>query len=223
MKITLEFHRSLLKYTDGVKTHTITCDDFSSLVSGISHLFPNLGNYIKRVRSAELLENLCLLDKNKKLIRSEVYEFNTFKENHSTLFIVPMMAGAGGKKGSFLQIAIGVALIAASFAFPQLAAFELMGTTLGKMMLSTGINMVLGGIMGLMTETPKPPEKQISDNQERIDNNMFSGLQNTTSSQNNVPVNYGAPRVSGQLVSGFVKSLNHGKGDLIKVSESFGA
>ena len=223
MKITLEFHRSLLKYTDGVKNHTITCDDFTSLVSAISHLFPNLGNYIRRVQATEVLENLCLLDKNKKLIKSKVYEFNKFKENHSSLFLVPMMAGAGGKKGSFLQIAIGIALIGATFAFPGLAGTQLLGTTLGKMMMSTGLNMILGGIMGLMQETPKPPEKQISDNQERIDNNMFSGLQNTTSSNNNVPVNYGSPRVSGQLVSGFVKSLNHGKGDLIKVSESFGA
>ena len=159
---------------------------------------------------------------------SELYEqiesaFNDFKENHSTLFIVPMMAGAGGKKGSFLQIAIGIALIAAPFAFPQLAAVEFLGTTLGKLAFSTGLNMVLSGVMGLFTKTPKPPEKQTPDVQERVDNNLFNGLTNTTSSNNNVPIIYGQMRSAGQLVSGYVKTTNHGKGDLIQVSEQFAA
>lgn len=222
MKITLEFHKSLLKYTNGVKSHTLICDDFTTLVSAISNLFPDLGAYIKKIKSTEILENLCLLDKNKKLIEHKTYKFNTFKKNHSNLYIIPLMAGAGGKKGSLLQIAIGVALIAAPFAFPGLQGINLFGTTLGKMMFSAGLNMVLGGIVGMFTEPPKAPEKQITDSQERIDNNMFSGLKNTTSTNNNISVNYGMPRIAGQFLSGYIKTQNHGKGDTIKVSESFG-
>ena len=56
-----------------------------------------------------------------------------------------------------------------------------------------------------------------------MDNNLFNGLTNTTSSNNNVPIIYGQMRSAGQLVSGYVKTTNHGKGDLIQVSEQFAA
>jgi len=44
-----------------------------------------------------------------------------------------------------------------------------------------------------------------------------------TSSNNNVPIIYGQVRSAGQLVSGYIKTTNHGKGDLIQVSEQFAA
>ena len=34
MKIKLTFHNSLLKYTTGIKTHTVVCDDFEIEVYG---------------------------------------------------------------------------------------------------------------------------------------------------------------------------------------------
>ena len=223
MKITLTFHNSLLKYTTGVKTHTVVCDDFESLISAVCNLFPKFGEYIKKIQTDKISENLCLLDKDKKIIKSEIYQYNRLKDNHEEIYVSPILGGAGGKKGSFLQIAIGIALIAAPFAFPQLAAVEFLGTTLGKLAFSTGLNMLLSGVMGLFTKTPKPPEKQTPDVQERVDNNLFNGLTNTTSSNNNVPIIYGQMRSAGQLVSGYVKTTNHGKGDLIQVSEQFAA
>ena len=224
MKINLTFHDSLLKYTN-VKHHTIVCNDFISLVSALSSLFPDFGNYIRRIQSMDVLENLCLLDKNKKLITNKVYKFNRFREEHTDLYIIPMIAGAGGKKSSFLQIGIGIALVALPMMMPAGAgsfmATKIFSTTIGSMMTSMGVNMILGGLMSLFTKTPKPPEKQISDAQERIDNNMFSGLTNTTSSNNNVPITYGMTRLAGQLISGYVKTINHGKGDAITVSGEF--
>ena len=223
MKITLTFHNSLLKYTTGVKTHTVVCDDFESLISAVCNLFPKFGEYIKKIQTEDISENLCLLDKDKKIIKSEIYQYNRLKDNHEEIYVSPILGGAGGKKGSFIQIAIGIALIAAPFAFPGFAATPFLGTTLGKLAFSTGLNMVLSGVMGLFTKTPKPPEKQTPDVQERVDNNLFNGLTNTTSSNNNVPIIYGQVRSAGQLVSGYVKTTNHGKGDLIKVSEQFAA
>ena len=220
MKINLTFHDSLLKYTN-VKYHTIVCDDFSSLVSALSSLFPAFGKYIRRIQSANISENLCLLDKNKKVVTNKIYKFNRFREEHTELYVIPMIAGAGGKKSAFMQIAIGIALVAMPMMFPALGAVPIFGSTLGSMMTSMGVNMILGGLMSLFTKTPKPPEKQIPDAQERIENNMFGGLTNTTSSNNNVPVTYGMTRLAGQLVSGYIKTTNHGKGDVISVSGEF--
>ena len=118
MKINLTFHDSLLKYTN-VKHHTIVCNDFISLVSALSSLFPDFGNYIRRIQSMDVLENLCLLDKNKKFITNKVYNFNRFREEHTDLYIIPMIAGAGGKKSSFLQIGIGIALVALPMMMPD--------------------------------------------------------------------------------------------------------
>lgn len=223
MLVNIVFHNCLLKFTNK-KSHTIECSDFSSLVSALSRLFPELGSYINRIKnSTQSVENLCFLDCDKKTISQTTVNFNRLKDNHKTIYIVPVMAGAGGRNAAFIGLALGLALVALPLAFPATlgATAKGIGAALGKFMTNVGLNLILSGVVSLFNKPPKPPEAQIPDNQERIDNNLFSGLQNTTSSDSNIPINYGQVRVAGQLVSGYLLTKNHGKGDVIRVSESF--
>jgi predicted phage tail protein len=53
------------------------------------------------------------------------------------------------------------------------------------------------------------------------ENGAFESLTNSTSSGTPIPLHYGMPRVSGQFLSGYVDSTQHGKNDLIKVRDKF--
>jgi|TARA_Y100000015_G_scaffold43123_1_gene52377 predicted phage tail protein len=112
--------------------------------------------------------------------------------------IVPVVSGAGGNTGS---IVAGIALIGASFLFPGAGMFGAgMGvfgplapgaigtlTTVGTALSAVGAGLVLTGIAGMISPTPKTPEMD-SDPRENF---SFSGVQNVARSGVVVPVIYG--------------------------------
>jgi len=92
---------------------------------------------------------------------------------------------------------------------------------LGKAVVGFGLNLILGGILSLIN---KPPElgNQETDSDSR-NNDSFGPLVNSTDSSNLIPLNYGEIRVAGQLLSGFLKTIDHGKEDIINVNDQFSA
>ena len=123
----------------------------------------------------------------------------------SEILITPVIAGAGGNTGKIL---LGAALIGLSFVtFGTSAAFaggslSGLGTTAGmfgtawgsKALFGLGAALVLGGISGMLTPTPKTPE-QTEDPRESFN---FSGITNTSAA--GVPV----PIVLGRTITGSV-------------------
>ena len=66
---------------------------------------------------------------------------------------------------------------------------------------------------------PRPKNNSntgVSD-QDRNNNDAFDGIINTVDSSNSIPLNYGMLRVGGQIISADVNTVNHGKGEQIKV------
>ena len=80
--------------------------------------------------------------------------FEPLPHDITELHLVPSMTG--GKSGGFLQIVVGVVLIAAAVATggASLAALTATGTLAGTLF-SLGISLVLGGLLGLLSPTPK--------------------------------------------------------------------
>ena len=115
------------------------------------------------------------------------------------ILITPVIAGAGGNVGKIL---IGAALIGAAFATGGITAFSLAKgfTFTGKFafaaqsLLYIGAGLVFGGIAGLLTPTPKTPERT-EDPRESFN---FSGITNTNAA--GVPV----PIVLGRTITGSV-------------------
>ena len=106
--------------------------------------------------------------------------------------IAPVISGAGGNAGKILA---GVALITAAVVFAPAAGAGFLGAA-GAGGLSAGVSvalgnlgaaLVLGGIAGIISPTPKTPEMD-SDPRENFN---FSGVQNTSRSGVVVPVIYG--------------------------------
>jgi predicted phage tail protein len=121
--------------------------------------------------------------------------------------IMPVIAGAGAGA----KIAIGVALIALSFAIPGLAFGAVLAgqisSGVGNLILiggqiagAIGVSLALGGVSQLLTPVPKIPQGPDTDNDPRKTYN-FSGIQQTSRQGVPVPCVYGLTLVGSVVIS----------------------
>jgi len=145
-------------------------------------------------------------------------------------FALPALLAAGGAVGAAGGAAGGAAVGGAaggaaggSFLAQSAAAYSGLTGVAGyaaQTLMGIGINLILGGIMSLFQKKPSAPEQE-TDIQDRKDNDAFGSLTNSTDSSNSLALIYGMHRQGGQFVSGYVKTANHGKNDIVKVGEEF--
>jgi len=239
--VTLKFHPTIQKYTKGVNEHTVNVNDFVDIKNCLESLFPALGIHIRRIRGgANRRENLALVNKDKRVIRTEDYFLNRLDKKDTEFYVVPLFIGGGG--GGMGQIILGVALVAlvvftggaaapVLMGGPGIAAVAVGGSTLGviggitvgSMLMQMGVSMIISGVMAMMMKPPKLAVQgsQTTDSEARADNKIFAGLQNTTNSNVPVPMIYGRTRIGGQFISGEIMSIQHGRNEFIKVSSIF--
>jgi len=79
-------------------------------------------------------------------------------------------------------------------------------------------NLAMSLVTSLFTSKPKPQEQVDSSTR---GSDMFGSLQNTTQGGTPIALVYGQTRVAGQFISGYLDTLQHGKEDVVKVSEQF--
>ena len=225
--ITLKFHPTIQKYTNGVTEHTVKINDLVDLRNSLEYLFPQLGIHIKRIRCGlNSRENIALVNKNKRVLDRDDYLIGKLRKTDTHFHVVPLFVGGGGNGGA-QQVLLGAALIGLSFMLPGAGGLATSGflstISLQGIVLKMGISMVLSGVMGMLMKTPKPAVSgaQTTDSEARIDNKIFQGLQNTTQSNTPVPMIYGRTRVGGQFISGEILSIQHGRNESIKVSALF--
>jgi predicted phage tail protein len=122
--------------------------------------------------------------------------------------IVPVVAGAGGAGA---KIAIGVALIALSFAIPGLAFGAVLAGQIasgvgnailvaGKIIGVIGASLALGGVSELLSPVPKVPQGPDTADDPRKTYN-FSGIQQTSRQGVPVPCVYGLTLVGSVVIS----------------------
>lgn len=210
--IKLHFHKLLQKYTN-VEYHSFEVIDFESLFSGLKFTFPKLIINEKEFFALVYGKEKNIVPKHwylKKRIPVEIDEF----------WIIPLVQGSGGRLGT---LAIGAALIALSFAFPPAAAGASalssagLAAAAGNIVLGIGINLVLSSLF--LQELKKPDDK--GEDADRVGNDSFEALQNTIDQSISVPLNYGDIRVAGQLISGTINTINHGRDEIITVGNFF--
>lgn len=100
--------------------------------------------------------------------------------------IVPQLTG--GKKGGFIQIILGAALLAVAFFVPGLGAF-------GSILMKMGAMMLLGGIMQLLAPTPG------SDTSDEEKSRYLGTPKNTVKIGTRIPVPYGRNKIFGHYLS----------------------
>lgn len=114
----------------------------------------------------------------------------------SEIDIMPVMAG---HKGGFLQILVGVALIAVSFALP--AGFALFGGMLtASSVFSFGLSLVLGGLIQMLS--PAPKIDQTGNTASDPEASKYLGAdQNTVKIGTRIPLPYGRNMMYGHYLS----------------------
>jgi predicted phage tail protein len=122
--------------------------------------------------------------------------------------VVPVLVGAGGNVG---RILIGAALIAGAF-FTGGATIGLLGlaapVAVSTVLAGIGVSLVLGGVAGLLTPTPKinqPGTPQ--DNNDPRKSYSFSGIQNTSRQGTPVPIVYGETLVGSVTISAGIDTV----------------
>ena len=122
--------------------------------------------------------------------------------------VVPVLVGAGGNVG---RILIGAALIVGAF-FTGGATIGLLGlaapVAVSTVLAGIGVSLVLGGVAGLLTPTPKintPGTPQ--DNNDPRKSYSFSGIQNTSRQGTPVPIVYGETLVGSVVISAGIDTV----------------
>ena len=226
MLLTLHFH-PLLQSMTGVKSHKFDVDSLSDIKDALSVLFPKIRRYIKQISAGTLRENLSLITPEGKILTRKEYYIDKIIAKELTL--VPIIAGAGGKG---LGIILGIVLIAAAISLGG-TPLALGGTGAGFVgstsigsglfsisaggLLKMGLGLVLSGLMQMMMQ-PAAPQGP-SDSAQRRNNDMFDAFDNSVDPNTCIPLIYGMPRVSGQLLSGYVETITHGQSDVISVTD----
>lgn len=110
--------------------------------------------------------------------------------------IVPIIAGS--KSGGLLQTIVGAALIVGGLIITggSLGAASPFGTAMVMM----GVSMVAGGVVQMLSPTPKSPSQQDQASTENKPSYLFNGAFNSTQQGLPVPVVYGKMLVGSMVV-----------------------
>jgi predicted phage tail protein len=210
MLITLKFHPAFYDMTGGVKEHTFDVTSLSCIREALPVLFPKMRRYIRQIIRGSVKENMCLISAEGKILTKQEYYLDRVKSEEFTL--VPTIAGEGGR--GFGQIILGIALIA--------AGVMLGGTPLGGFLIKAGISMAIGGLIQALSPTPSFNKQSSGTSADaRRNNDLFDSIENTTNPNTSIPLIYGMTRVGGQMLSGHIETITHGKNDTIFVNDLF--
>ena len=200
---------------------------YSDVLFYINSMQPKFFDYAKQQQLNGIDEGYVFLDKNLKEITPDALFIKRVKEN-DIMHIVPAVTGGGGKRGALLAIMAAAAIftLGASLAVGAAAATASTGAaTIGVGGISAGTMATIAGTMqniainiglaALSAMFAKEPPKQESTRE----NGFFGGLANTTNSGTPIALHYGMVRAAGQLISGYIETVNHGKNAIISVNE----
>lgn len=223
MLVTIKPHSTLKHYFIGDDI-SIHIDSYSDVLDYLSVMQPNFMRYSKELVADGVQESFVFLDDQLIEIQPEEFLIKRFKAD-TTIHIVPVVMGGGGKRGSILAILAAAALFYVAGPLGNaLVGTEIAGTTLTAAGVKSAVTSIATSlaISGLAAMFQKTPSAAKDSESARIENNMFSSLTNTISSGTNVPINYGMVRVAGHLVTGYIKTINHPKGFKVRVTDVIG-
>lgn len=209
MIISIKPHSSIQQFFRGTDLR-IDVNTYSDVLLYLQSMHPEFIAYVKRQIENGLQETFSFLDRNLREITKDDMYMRRARED-DVIHIVPAIVGGGGKRGALAMIAMAALLVFLPEALPGVASY-LGGITLAAGTATTaavtalsvaqtiGLNLALMGITMLFTPKQKAAESS-------RDNDAFGSLVNTMASGTPISLNYGLVRVAGQLISGYIISL----------------
>ncbi|MEO6677785.1 MAG: tail assembly protein [Pseudomonas sp.] len=178
------------------KEHFLAVANFAEGVRALGVLQKGFTQYLNEAKAKGIVFAVYYGDRNIGL--SELHH----PPGNCVMRITPVVQGSKNSGG--LQTVVGIALVvAASYFSGGLAAgagsTALFGTTTGALIGSVGISLALGGVAKMMAGTVQGIDSsEAADNQPSYN---FSGIKNTVTQGNPVPLCYGEMVVGSACVS----------------------
>ena len=200
--------------------YTADLTRYGDLPFYLGSMHPKFRNYANSIHTGECQEGYSLLDKTLTVVEEEDLYIKKIKQD-DVFYVVPAIVGGGGKRTTTLLAVAALGIATGGFglgAAPGAAAAGGSAGIFGGGFASTlGVNIGLALVTSLFTKREKIKETD----QNIRENDMFGGLQNTVNSGTPIPLIYGMHRVAGQLISGYLDTVDHGKSDTITVASRF--
>ena len=198
--------------------YTADLTRYGDLPFYLGSMHPKFRNYANSIHTGECQEGYSLLDKTLTVVEEEDLYIKKIKQD-DVFYVVPAIVGGGGKRTTTLLAvaALGVATGGFGLAAGGAGGAAAGGFSFGSFASTLGVNIGLALVTSLFTKREKIKETDQNIRQ----NDMFGGLQNTTNSGTPIPLIYGMHRVAGQLISGYLDTVDHGKSDTITVASRF--
>ncbi len=247
MLVTIKIH-SAFKDLFSDTEYKADINKYCDLLYYLGSMHTKFKSYAKSIDNGLIYEGYAILDKNLKVIKDQELFYKSVKED-DVFYITPAIVGGGGKTGrnllkfaaiaaavyvgvgAFSGTGIGGSLFGTAGSAPSLGfggatgdlvargAMGAQGAAAGGLSMGAtiGLNVGLALVTSLFTQRDKPRETD----QSIRSNDMFGSLQNTIDSGVPIPLIYGLHRVTGQLISGYLDTVDHGKDDVITVSSRF--
>jgi predicted phage tail protein len=242
--VKLKIHSTFNKFFTESE-YSVDINRYIDMLFYLKSMHPKFMKYLDNQEvQGDFNEGYVLLDDKLHLLTNEELYLLKAKEN-STIHLVPSIVGGGGKRGGLLAIFAIFALIAftgglglagagaaagggaagavgasgaaiapagGGFFGSIFKAFNAMPSFLKNMVGNIGLR----ALSAIFMKQPKQSESEAIR-----ENGMFNSLTNSTSSGTAIAIHYGMPRISGQFLSGYIDSVEHGKSDTIRVGDQF--
>lgn len=182
---TLIFHKNFLPMT-GVRFAQVSISSVSDIQAYLELNFPKLSNHIKTnktVKCAYILNGISMLPKHW-VLHNKIYDTN------ATIYIVPSIQGGDAVTSALASVT--------SQGISEFITKAVIGFTI-----NVALSYVIQALM--------PKVKKTNEYQDRIDNDMFGGIQNTQDPSIPVALNYGMVRLGGQLISAEIETITDQK------------
>lgn len=215
MLTTIKIHSSF-KNVFPQSEYTADLQGYIDLPFYLGSMHPKFKNYVKAIHTGECQEGYALLDKNLRIINEEELYIKKVSEDE-VFHVVPAIVGGGGKRTGTLLAVAALGIATGGFGLGAAGGAAGGGILGGGLAQTLGVNIGLALVTSLFTQRQKIKETDQNIRQ----NDMFGGLQNTVNSGTPIPLVYGMHRVAGQLISGYLDTVDHGKDDTITVQSRF--
>ena len=200
--------------------YTADLTRYGDLPFYLGSMHPKFRNYANSIHTGDCQEGYTLLDKTLTVVEEEDLYIKKIKQD-DVFYVVPAIVGGGGKRTTTLLAVAALGVATGGFGLGLGATTGTAATggafSLGGFASTLGVNIGLALVTSLFTKREKIKETDQNIRQ----NDMFGGLQNTTNSGTPIPLIYGMHRVAGQLISGSLDTVDHGKSDTITVASRF--
>jgi predicted phage tail protein len=231
---TLKVHSAFNKFFNQ-PSYTVDITSYADMLFYINSMHPKFIGYITEQELAGTPnEGYIFLNKELTILTNDDL-FMTKARDGDTIHLVPAIIGGGGKRGGIIAMIMIVGLAFATGG-GSLAAGGVGGAGGGssifggifntfKALPAFAKNLVTSVGLSILTRAfqkqPSQGQAAASESEAIRENGAFGPLTNSTSSGTPVPLHYGMPRVSGQFLSGYIDSTEHGKNDVVKVGDKF--